>query len=373
MRNEKGTVWYGLHFYPGVAEYREAGKDPYRVFLNESTIRKMDATFPGRPVFVLHTDDEIKGKTVDQLKEMADGWVIESFFNSADGKHWAKFITVSEKAEQRIKQGWTLSNAYHWSGSTRGGQWNGVDYQREITEAEYEHLAIVPNPRYEESIILTPEQFKTYNEEKLSELRRLQNNKKEERMKLKFFERKKVENQADLENLVVVLPLTKKELTLTETVEQLDVLLLKNADKPLDQASVKIDDEETLTVAELKQKYVALKNAYDEMKNEEACENEDDEDEDDEPMENEDDEEARKKALELAEHEEREMAEKKKANKKKKNALTVEEQKKREKSKQKADKLRNAPKEYQQNQFETPDAGTEYMDGVARGKSRYGS
>lgn len=374
MRNEKGTVWYGLHFYPGVAEYREPDKEPYRVFLNESTIRKMDATFPGRPVFVLHTEDELKGKSVDELREMADGWVIESFFNAADGKHWAKFITVTEKAEQRIRQGWTLSNAYFWSNSTRGGQWNGVDYQREITEAEYDHLAIVPNPRYEESIVLTPEQFKTYNEEKLSELRRLQNNKKEDTMKLKFFERKKVENQADLENLVVLLPQSKRELTIQDAVEKLDTLLLKNADQPLEKASVKIDDEETLTVSELKEKYVALKNAYKEMENEDDCENEDDEDEDDEDvMENEDDEEARKKALAMAEHEEKEMAEKKKANKKKKNALTVEEQKKREKDKKKADELRNANKRYQENDFDVPEAGTEYLDGISRGKSRYGS
>lgn len=195
-------------------------------------------------------------------------------------------------------------------------------------------------------------------------------------MKLKFFERKKVENQIDVENLVVLLPQTKREIAIVDAVEQLDALLLKNADKPVDQVTVKIDDEESLTVGELKEKYKALKNAYDELKDEE-CENEDDEDEEDDEddtMENEeDDEEARKKALELAEHEEKEIAEKKKANKKKKkNALSIEEQKKKQKDKDKADKLRKANRN-SQDDLVTPEGGTLYVGGVEKGKARYGS
>lgn len=372
MRNEKGRVWYGLHFYPGVAEYREHGQEPYRVFLNEATLRKMDQTFPGRPVYVLHTDEDLKSKSVDEMREHADGWVTESFYNQADGKHWVKFITVSSEADERIKQGWTLSNAYFMKDSTRGGQWNGVDYHREITDAEFEHLAIVPNPRYEESIILTPEQFKTYNEEKLAELKRLTNMKKEpDRMKFKFFERKKIENNADIENLVVVLPQSKKEIGVSEALDKLDGLLMKNADKPITDASIKIDDEETLTVGELKSRYIALKNELAEIENEKSCNEDDDEDDDEESMENmEDDEEAKKAALKLAEHEEEEIAEKKK-NKKKNSAdrqRTIEEQKKREKDRLKAEKLRNANKTKQEEEKRVP-----YTTGLERGKARYGS
>lgn len=373
LRNEKGTVWYGLHFYPGVAEYRENGKEPYRVFLNESTLRKMDPTMAGRPVFVLHTDDELKGKTVDQLKSMAEGWVVESFFNASDGKHWTKFITVSQKADEKIRQGWTLSNAYYVKDSTKGGQWNGVPYQKEITDAEYDHLAIVPNPRYEESMVLTPEQFKAYNEEKRQELQRLQNNKKEERgMKLKLFERKKVENQADVENLVVLLPQSKREMPLVEAVDTLDTLLFKNADKPLEQLTVKIDDTESMTVGELKKKYLEIKNALEELQNEADCENEeeDDEDMDDDAMENEEDEEE-KKAAEAAAAKAKAEADKKKENKKKKNALTVEQQVKKQKDKAKAEKLRTANQNPQEDLEIVSNSA--YMDGVSRGKSRYGS
>lgn len=376
LRNEKGSVWYGLHFYPGVAEYRELGKEPYRVFLSESTIRKMDPTFAGRPVFVLHTEDELQGKSVDELRSMADGWVSESFFNKADGKHWVKFITVSEKADQKIKQGWTLSNAYYQKNSTHGGQWNGVSYQKEITDAEYDHLAIVPNPRYEESMVLTPEQFKTYNEEKLSELQRLQNNKKEgSGMKIKLFERKKVENSAEIESLVVLLPKSQKEMPLTEAIDSLDTLLVNKADK-IEAVTIKLDDSESMTVGELKTKYLEIKNAYEELKNEVDCENEDDEesmDDEDDAMENEegdeeDDEEEKKKkaAAEAAEKE------KNKKSNKKKNELTVEEKKKKEKDRQKAENLRKANKNAQEELELTENSGA-YMDGVSRGKARYGS
>lgn len=371
--NEKGRIWYGLHFYPGVAEYRENGSSPYRVFLNETTIRKMDATFPGRPVFVLHSEDELEGMSVDELKARADGWVIESFFNQADGKHWAKFITVSERADECIQKGWTLSNAYILRNTSHGGQWNGVSYDREITDASYDHLAIVPNPRYEESMILSPEDFKRYNEERLSELKKVANDKNEKRnsqMKFKMFKREKVENHADIENLVVTLTKSKKEFVIADALEQLDELMVRNADKPVDSITVKLSDTDSMTVGELKKKYMELKNSMDEIMKDKC--NEDDEyeeEEEEEVVENEEDEEARKKALELAAHEEKEIAERKAKNKKKNSReLTIAEQKKKEKDRQKAEALRNAHKKGPE------EISTEvYASGVEKGKARYGS
>ena len=136
----KGKIYYGLHFYPGVAEYAEPGREPFRVFLNEDTIRSMDPTFAGRPVFVRHVGEV--SEDIQELKKQADGWVIESFFNEADGKHWVKFITTSEEADDAIGRGWTLSNAYFQTKLGEGGLWNGVSYQNQIIAAEYEHLAL---------------------------------------------------------------------------------------------------------------------------------------------------------------------------------------------------------------------------------------
>lgn len=199
--NGKGTIWYGMHFYPGVAQYNPPGKESFRVYVNEKTIRKMDPTFAGRPVFVSHVD-EVEGNN-DELRKEADGWVVKSFYNEADGKHWVQFIIVSKRGQAAIAQGMKLSNAYELKSSAGGGEWNGVDYEKQIMDAEYEHLALVKNPRYDESVIMSPDQFKKYNADHLGELKRLANSKESTVLK-NIFKRTKVD-AADLTDVVVEL------------------------------------------------------------------------------------------------------------------------------------------------------------------------
>lgn len=205
---------------PGVAEYREPKKEPYRVFIGEETIKNMDPSFAGRPVYVHHVDEV----NLEEIEAEAEGYVVESFFNRADGKHWVKFIVISDEAKSAIKRGWKLSNAYVPKSLASGGLWHGVEYSKEIMNAEYEHLAIVPNPRYEESVILTPEQFKAYCGEKEQELKRLANsvNEKGETSMFNFFKKTKVENSADLGSTSVLLPKSKKEMTVLEALEAFD-------------------------------------------------------------------------------------------------------------------------------------------------------
>ncbi len=367
IKNSKGTRWFGLHFYPGVAEYAEPGKKPYRVFLNENTLRDMDKSFEGRPVFVMHVDDV--EQDVDKLRGDADGWVLRSFYNSADGKHWVEFLAVSEKAEEVIKRGWQLSNSYFPKSYSKGGLWNGVAYDKEITAGEYEHLALVPNPRYEESVIMTPEEFRQYNEDLEVRLERLANEKEKEPMKLNIFKRTKVENSVDLESMVVVLPKSGKELTITDLVKDHDeVIQNRNAMAAHPDHLVDMGDGKKMTVKDMCN---GFKQMNDELaahkKNAEEKESEVDEakedvevegddkakDNDDDAQMNKEDEEAKKKALELAEHEEKEVEAAKKKN-----------------AKEKADRLRNAGPGKEDEEV----AKVEFSaDQVARGKARYGS
>lgn len=360
-----------MHFYPGVAEYAEFGKDPYRVFLNEDTIRAMDPTFAGRPIFVEHVD-EVEGN-LDELRKEADGWVIESFYNAADGKHWAKFIVVSERGEKAIKAGMRLSNAYIPNGFGQGGLWNGVSYQKEITSGEYEHLAIVRHPRYEESVIMTPEEFKKYNDDKLTELKRLANSKDEKektKMKLNFFKRAKVENAIDPE-LSVVLPKTGREVTIVQLVNEADVIRNMDGYANADHM-VKLHDGSEMKVGELVTKHKAMCDEIEAMKAKNAegadkAEGGEAEGGEAEEVENAeaDDEAAKKKALELAEHEDKEIEAAKK-----KNEADEAAKKKADEAKKKADALRNA--HLKNSEDET--ALVEFsVDQVARGKSRYGS
>lgn len=213
--------FFGLHFYPGTAEYRERGKEPYRIFINESTIKKIGPSFEGRPVYVKHVNEV--PDHVDAVKEDADGVVVRSFFNQHDGKHWAEFMIFSNEGMDAIRRGWSLSNAYLAKAYGEGGSCNGVDYQSEVLDAEYEHLAIVPNPRYEESVIYTPEQFKAYNDKKEQELSRYSNSKGDEPV-LKIFKKQKVENSvlADLEGHMVVLENSKQEVSIGKAIELAD-------------------------------------------------------------------------------------------------------------------------------------------------------
>jgi hypothetical protein len=386
MKNSKGTVFYGMHFYPGVAEYQEPNRDPYRVFLNEDTIRGMGPSFAGRPVFVMHVDG-VNGD-VDELRKEADGWVVKSFFNEADGKHWVEFIAVTEKAEQAIKRGWKLSNCYVPKSFSKGGLWNGVAYAKEITGGEYEHLAIVPNPRYAESVILTPEKFKAYNEEKIQEVKRLSNAKEKSAMKVSLFKREKVANSDELLAMGVMLPNSKADMTIEEMVKECDGRRVENAAD--DAMTVEVDGEK-ITVGELKERFEnAKKKANKDDPDEEGDPghgkvdmaskdkmNKDDDMDDDGKKENDDEEEDAE-------------ADKKKKNKKKKNAadpgdeddgeeddegeearkaneLAVARAKK--VAKEKADRVRNA----EHNVADEPAHVELSMNQVQRGKARYGS
>ena len=314
VENSQGKIFHGMHFYPGVAEYNPPKEKAYRVFVNENTIRQMSPTFAGKPIFVEHVDDV--EENVDELRKEADGWVIESFFNEADGKHWAKFIIVSQKGEEAIRRGYRLSNAYFPKKLAGGGLWNGVSYQKEVTEAEYEHLAIVNNPRYEESVIMTPNEFKAYCETQKLELKRLANSKDKGEPKMKalnFFKKTKVENSTDLENTVVTLPKSGKDMTIAQIVNDHDAILNMQGYANGDHM-VKVGEEE-MSVNDLTGKYIEMCNAMKEAKEnkedvieedekglakkeeESEIENEDDQDE---VMENEEDDEKKKEKKEIS-------------------------------------------------------------------------
>jgi hypothetical protein len=366
-------LYYGLHFSEGVAEYREKGKEPYRVLILENAAKQMDRTFVGCPVVVLHTDEELDDM-LPEIMDKADGFVVESFFNRLDGKHWAMFLAITDRAHDAIAKGWTLSNCYKIKDSipSNGQQWHGVDYSREIKEGVFEHLAIVPNPRYE-SKVFTPEQFKAYNSNKEIELERLANstNEGEGSMKLNFFKRQKVENAIDIENTVVELPKSKKQMTVLELANAMDVIENMAGYCNMDHM-VKVGEEE-MTVNDLVDKFSKMnadKMAADEAAAEGAgAQNDDDEDAvDEDGLENEEDAESKKKK----------DAEEKKANALKekaeaervKNAAAKE---KKEKGKDHFEALSNAADlAALKNEKEESVLDTERAQ-IARGQDRYGS
>lgn len=304
---QKPQRYFGLHMNEGVAEYRDPkvnNGEPYRILVAERAIKNMDPTFEGRPVYVKHVDD-VDLKNIHE----AGGFVVRSFYNKSDGKHWVEFLVISDRGHQAISNGWKLSNAYVPTSFSQGGLWHGVEYAKEVENGEYEHLAIVPDPRYAESIILTPAEFKTYNNEKELELTKLANSTEGERPMLNFFKKNvtKLENAAELEATSVTLPKSKKEITILELVNKMDAI--ENMQGYANGDHLVKAGEEEMTVNEMVKKFKkmndeAAKSAEDKKENDQdekkepELDNESDEEDDDKKKkskkENEDDQEEEK-------------------------------------------------------------------------------
>jgi hypothetical protein len=232
-------VYYGLHFYPGVAEYPGKASDgtPNRLLVTESAIRNMEASFTGKPVYVQHINGS---PDLGRLQAEADGYVIESFFNPADGKHWAKLLIVSDEGHAAVAKGWRLSNAYRPNAVEKKGVWNSIPYQVELLGGEFEHMALVERPRYNESVILTPEEFAKHNEKHLEDLKRhdIKNSevseqstptKKEGALTMAFNFFKKTPVEADKDTLVTLK--NGKSMSLEQLVEAVESSLANDGDE----------------------------------------------------------------------------------------------------------------------------------------------
>ena len=178
--------YYARHMKEGVCGYGDE-----TVLLRDDTIKSMTKSFNGRPLYVYH-DGRTESERINTLETTSDGYVTDSFYNELDGWYWAKIMVVSEAGHKAVENGWAVSNAYIPTEDAKGGTKHNVPYQREITNAYYTHLAIVPNPRYEEAKIFTPDEFNAYQDERSQQLKELRNSNEEEKgFIMKFFKRQK--------------------------------------------------------------------------------------------------------------------------------------------------------------------------------------
>tara|TARA_Y100001963_G_scaffold17759_1_gene21937 strand:- start:30023 stop:31108 length:1086 start_codon:yes stop_codon:yes gene_type:complete len=357
-------VFYALHMGEGVAQYNDDG-ETYCIYIGNDTLKKMNASFSGKPVYVHHVEEE----DLSKVELESAGYVVKSFYNEADGKFWDEIIIVSDEGHKAIADGWKVSNAYNVTETGPAGQWHGVDYKYEVIGGEYAHLALTPEPRYRESIILSPEQFKAYNDEK----KKLHNSdSKKSRIKngakamFDLFKKTKVENSADYNDLVVTLPNSGVQVELVKLVNEADRAEM-DKDKPQNAGSDMVVEvlDEKMTVNELKCKYEEM--MENKRKNEEEEEEKKENKRKNEEEKKENGEEDAEEAIDDVEEEleELEEIEEEKQNKKKKKNSNGE----REASDEEGhfNKLKNASNQ-------TPDQNVELMSyQVNRGKSRYGS
>lgn len=220
LQNASGfpQVYYARHMESGLCAYENE-----KILVDADTMKKMASSFAGKPVYVQHQTVDLKS-----LQEDADGYVADCFYNEVDGWLWSKIIIVSDAGKKAVSKGWSVSNAYiptSWSGT---GSHHNFDYNRKIGDAEFTHLAIVPDPRYENAKIFTMEEYKKYNEGKRKEIDELRNSKRKPAMKFWKTEKKEVA-PADIDDETVVELRNGK----TITVKEIDAALAEAAADPL--------------------------------------------------------------------------------------------------------------------------------------------
>ncbi|WP_299074744.1 DUF2213 domain-containing protein [uncultured Paraglaciecola sp.] len=158
-------MYYARHMESGIAGYEDE-----TILIDADCIKDMVKSFVGKPVYVHHQDVDLKN-----LKEQSHGYVVESFYNEADGWFWVKMILTDDIALEAVANGWSVSNAYTYDQFSGGGTYHNCPYDKKILTGEFTHLALVPNPRYEEAAIFSPDDFKSYQETKRLKLAEIKN------------------------------------------------------------------------------------------------------------------------------------------------------------------------------------------------------
>lgn len=247
-----GKVFYCRHMIPGLCGYEDE-----TVLISADAMKRMAASFEGKPLYVLH-DKRTEAERVATLQETSQGYVTETFYNELDGWLWSKFIAVSDDAFTAIGEGWKVSNAYVPLEYGGGGVHNNIPYDREILNADMTHLALVPDPRYEAACVMTPDEFKMYQEKNREQLNEMRNSKTEkEGFIMKFFKTKKeAVTEIDSDTMVEIKNAKGEvvEMSVAEMVNAVEAKQKKDAEESQNSAKIKVGKTE-MTIQELVNAY----------------------------------------------------------------------------------------------------------------------
>jgi len=298
ITNEQPRRYFAKHMVQGVAGYQD-----FNLYASNDAILKMEKSFEGKPLVVDHQDIDH-----DNLKNQMDGIVVRSFYNKWDGWHWAEIMAITDAAVDAIEnKGWRVSNCYTPRVLDTEGTYLNVAYQQLLEDGEYDHLALVDNPRYEDSVVLTPSEFKAYNEHKESQFISNSKAKKPEGKRMfEFFKKVKIENDLNPEEMIVKLE-NGVEVSISEALDKLSNMadqtvviegqvftygeLIANKEEEIKKEKKEKKENEEEEEEKEKENYKKNKDDEEDVENEDDeddVENEDDEEED---KENEDDEE----------------------------------------------------------------------------------
>src|ERR1035437_3488239 len=117
------------------------------VLVKQEALTKMAKSFEGRPVLdVAHAD--VKGSTIADGD--AEGMVTRVWFDEKIAWWMCEFFLWDVDAMDHAESlAYSVSCAYDPTEVNGGGTYHSSEYQEEVKDGVYTHLAIVTNPRYE--------------------------------------------------------------------------------------------------------------------------------------------------------------------------------------------------------------------------------
>lgn len=143
---------------PGLVGYTVEGRREM-VLVQKSILDKMLPSFLGKPVFdfVHRSDvspDQAFNMSEDEKYNRADGVVSNVGLDEESGKYYADLMIWDDKTQENVDDnGFSVSCAYRATESGPGGRYNGIEYDEEVLDGYYHHMAIVDDPRYTASRI----------------------------------------------------------------------------------------------------------------------------------------------------------------------------------------------------------------------------
>ena len=121
------------------------------VLVEQAALAKMAPTFVGKPVIdMIHKD--VEPSTL--AKGDAEGIVTRVWFDEKTAWWMCDFIVWDPKTQEHCESlAYSVSCAYDPTEVAGAGRYHSSDYQEEVKDGMYTHLAVVTNPRYEKARI----------------------------------------------------------------------------------------------------------------------------------------------------------------------------------------------------------------------------
>ena len=256
-----GVMFKGNHLEPGLVRYDDivnpiTNQKGMTLLLDNEGIAAIRKTFIGKFVYNYTHKKDVKP---EDIKGDAVGVVAGNIYNAETGWDEASFILWDSKAVENAVGGkFALSNSYSPIIDGIPGTHHGMPYDAKVIGGEYDHLAIVPNPRYEGSRIEAVHNSKETNT--------MADKKETLLQKVKMlFKMGGVDNSVEVDSTSKI-TVEGAEVTLgdlmTAHVTLQNAKAAEEAVKAIsDETVVTLENGKTATVKELKADYITLKNS----------------------------------------------------------------------------------------------------------------